>query len=140
MVHDAGSRPRENGGWGLQKLFFSIFSNLGASVWSKNKGGRGGGPPLDLPGTFLAIDLTQRIFHVCKWSSLELVIWTQILQLNLYCLDLKKRTVVCRVSRPLFRKNIPSHLQLCSLRLWVRVIMEDKQCVPNKMGGIGRRE
>ena len=61
-----------------------------------------GGPPLDPPGVFLAIDPTQRILHVCKWSSLELVIWTQILQLHWYCLDLKKRTVVCRISRPLF--------------------------------------
>ena len=83
------SRPRENGGRSLQRIFFQFFSTLGASVWFKNKGGGGGADlPLDLPGTFLAIDPTQTIFHACKWSSLELVIWTQILQLNLYCLDL----------------------------------------------------
>ena len=80
------SRPRENGGRGLQKVFFQFFPTLGPQFGLKIRGW--GGPPLDLPGTFLAIDPTPTIFHVCKWSSLELVIWTQILQLNLYCLDL----------------------------------------------------
>ena len=40
------SRPRENGGRSLQKNFFQLFSNLGASVWSKNKEEGGGA---DLP-------------------------------------------------------------------------------------------
>ena len=59
--------PEKTGGAWSQNFFFQFFPDLGASVWSKNKGGRGWGePPLDLPGTFLAIDPTQRIFHVCK--------------------------------------------------------------------------
>ena len=112
----AGSRPSDGEGWGewrssnpektggevFKKFFFSFFLTLGSQVGLKITRGGGGGPPQDPPGTFLAIDPTQRIFHICKWSSLEFVIWTLILQLNLYCRELKKRTVVCRVSRPLF--------------------------------------
>ena len=81
--------PEKMGGEVSKEFFFNFFPPLGPQFGLKIRGGGGGADlPLDLPGTFLAIDPTQTIFHACKWSSLELVIWTQILQLNLYCLDL----------------------------------------------------
>ena len=82
MVHSAGSRPSDEGGGEgsgghpdpekmggevSQNFFFNFFPALGPQFGLKIRGGgRWGEPPLDLPGTFLAIDPTQRIFHVCK--------------------------------------------------------------------------
>ena len=61
------SDPEKMGGEVSKKFFFNFFPTLGLQFGLKIRGGGGwGGPPLDLPGTFLAIDPTQTIFHVCK--------------------------------------------------------------------------
>ena len=56
--------PEKMGGEVSKNFFFNFFPTLGPQFGLKIRGG--GGPPRDLPGTFLAIDPTQRSFHVCK--------------------------------------------------------------------------
>ena len=58
--------PEKMGSRSPKLFFFNFFSTLGPQFGLKIRGARWGGPPLDLPGTFLAIDPTQRSFHVCK--------------------------------------------------------------------------
>ena len=58
--------PEKMGGEVSKKIFFNYFPTLGPQFGLKIRRRGRGGPPLDLPGTFLAIDPTQRIFHVCK--------------------------------------------------------------------------
>ena len=60
--------PEKTGGEVSKKIFSVFFLTFGShQVGLKiTRGGGWGGPPQDPPGTFLAIDPTQRIFHICK--------------------------------------------------------------------------
>ena len=59
--------PEKMGGEVSKEFFFNFFPPLGPQFGLKIRGGGGGADlPLDLPGTFLAIDPTQTIFHACK--------------------------------------------------------------------------
>ena len=53
----------------VSKNFFQFFSNLGASVWSKNKGGGGGGWEVGRTSLGSARSFPSYrsyIFHICK--------------------------------------------------------------------------
>ena len=120
--------PEKMGGEVSKEFFFNFFPPLGPQFGLKIRGGGVGrtSPWICQELSQLQILLKQFFTHVND------PVWNQSYEHRYY--NLIYIVLTCCL------QGQPASFQEKSLPLWLRVIIEDKQCVPNKMGGIGRRE